>query len=134
MTLHPHFLRKWKVRGHAHLAVINLSIPSKQGIPDRTHYTPLPRFPSSSFDCTVVIPPGTPAENALEIVRRLKLRHLVDCNIADIFQPNGERAERYLTLRSVFRDASSTLSPETLKEHENAVLEALSKAGYPLKQ
>ncbi|MBF0207163.1 MAG: phenylalanine--tRNA ligase subunit beta [Oligoflexia bacterium] len=138
--VNPMVLRSFKIRGEMVIAVINLSTFKDREIKDKVIYKQLPKFPSSIFDCTVIIDGNINVENALQVVRSLKIKELVDCKIADVFTltseekiPGEKTRARAVTLRSVLYHPEKTLSGEFIKETENKIIKKLEQAGFPLK-
>lgn len=134
-TVHPLTMRAFKAKGYCTLIVLDLAGFEDEIRRDTTSYTPLPRFPHSLFDFTVLVKPGVKAESALKAARKLKLKELKELKevrIADVFEmADGMRA---ITLRALFFDPDRTLSGEFLEEAQKKMLENVEKAGYPLKR
>ncbi len=131
-TVHPLTMRAFKAKGSCTLIVLDLSSFENEIRRDTTSYTPLPRFPHSLFDFTVLVKPGIKAEQALKAARKLKLKELKEVRIADVFEmADGLRA---VTLRALFFDPDKTLSGEFLEEAQAKMLASVEKAGYPLKR
>lgn len=130
-TVHPLVLRSFKMKGHLSLAVIDITDLEGREMKDKTKYSPLSKFPSSSFDITVVVPSSEPAASPLAALSAVKAKELKSKKIVDLFKINEE--QNAVTLRAVFEDTEKTLSPETIKEMEQKIVQALEKAGFPLR-
>ena len=98
---------------------------------DKTKYTPLSRFPSSTFDCTVVADSKTPVEDVVKALGRLKIKELDWVKIADVFTLNEE--QKSVTVRTSFSDPEKTLSGDFIRQAEDKVVATLKDAGFPLK-
>ncbi len=130
-TVHPLVLRNFKMKGHLSLAVIDITDLEGREMKDKTKYTPLSKFPSSSFDITVVVPTKEPAAAPLAALNSVKAKELKSKKIVDLFKINDEQMA--VTLRAVFEDPEKTLSPETIKDMEQKIVQVLEKAGFPLR-
>ena len=53
-TVHPLLLKNNKIKGTASIAILDLNKLSKKVPAKKIKYTPLPKFPGSTFDCSVV--------------------------------------------------------------------------------
>ncbi len=129
-SVHPLILRDLKIKGHLTIALFDLSIFENFSPKDKTKYKPLSRFPSSTFDWTVVVPSEKASGEVLAAAKKAKLKELQSIEILDIF-PNEEI--KYVTIRAVLADESATLNSEFLKQAEIALINATSIAGFILK-
>lgn len=129
-SVHPLILRQLKIKGHVTICLFDLSMFENFTGKDKTKYKPLSKFPSSSFDWTVVTEPETLASEVLAACKKVKLKELQSVQILDIF-PNENK--KFVTLRAVLADEASTLSSELLKQAETVLIDATSKAGFNLK-
>ena len=131
-TIHPLMCRNFKIKGNLVMAVLDITDFMDRPVKDKTRYQPLPRFPGSTFDCTVVADTGTPAADVLAVLRKFKMKELEEVRIVDVY-PLSE-TQKTVTLRSWLLDRDKTLTPDFLREAEDKIVEALAKDGYPLKQ
>lgn len=131
-TIHPIMTRKFKIKGNLVMAILDITDFMDRPIKDKTKYQPLPKFPGSTFDCTVVAEHDVQAADVLAVLRKLKMKELEDTRIVDVY-PLSE-TEKTVTLRSWLLDREKTLTPDFLKTAEDQIVAALAKAGYPLKQ
>ncbi|MCB0328165.1 MAG: phenylalanine--tRNA ligase subunit beta [Bdellovibrionales bacterium] len=129
--IHPSLLRSLKIKGRLAIGLINLDAIAERSGSEKSHYQPLSRFPSSSFDCTVVMQPKDELESLMSALRKFKEKEVLDRKIVTEFCPTPE--ERYVTVRLHFGSSTETLSGERLKALEDSVLKHLDKNGYPLK-
>jgi phenylalanyl-tRNA synthetase beta chain len=130
-TVHPLVLKNFKVKGFLALAVIDLTDIEAREVKDKTKYSPLSKFPSSSCDFTVVMNKDAPAAAVIGALSTLKQKEIKSKAIVDVFIMN--EAEKAVSIRTVFEDSEKTLAPETIKDLEHKVVQALEKAGFPLK-
>lgn len=130
-SVHPIVLRNLKIKGNLSMCVFDLSIFEKQSFKDKTKYKPLLKFPSSSFDWSVVAEKNTAVETIVSVAKKVKLKELQNVQIVDVY-PMGE--EKSVTLRATLVDENSTLSGDFLKGAEQMLVDATAKAGFPLKK
>jgi phenylalanyl-tRNA synthetase beta chain len=131
-TLHPLIARKFKIKGYAVIAVMDLA-GFEQIVPkDKTKYRPLPKYPASEFDCTVVTEARTPVARILDVFRKMKIPQMVSYGVVDLFALS--ESQKTVTMRVVFADESKTLNADEVSAAQDAVIEQLDKAGFPLKQ
>jgi phenylalanyl-tRNA synthetase beta chain len=130
-SIHPLVLRDFKIKGHLHIAIVDLSSFENKETKDKTKYLPLPKFPSSEFDCTVVTGKDTPVQKIIDTLKTIKLKEISDRRILDIYNLN--ETQKTITMRIVFYDSTQTLSSDFLKLAEQQIISTLDKAGFPLK-
>ena len=132
LSIHPIVLKQFKIKGHVTIALVNLTPFEAREIKEKTKYSTLPKFPGSTFDCTVVTDTNTPVANVLNSLSKVKIKELTSTKVVDIFQmDDGKKA---VTLRSNFLDRNQTLSGEFITQSSNKIVEALEKNGFSLKQ
>ena len=130
-TVHPLVLKSFKVKGFLSIAVIDITDIEAKELKDKTKYSPLSKFPSSSCDFTVVMENHVPAASVISALNSLKQKELKSKAIVDVFMMND--AQKAVSIRTVFEDSEKTLTPEIIKDLERKVVQALEKAGFPLK-
>jgi len=131
-SLHPMVARNFKIKGHLVLAVLDITDFMDKPLKDKTRYQPLPKYPGSIFDCTVVAESRTPVADILAALRKLKIKELEKTAVVDVYTLSDN--EKTVTLRAYFMDREKTLSPEFLKEAEDKMVNLLEKSGFPLKK
>ena len=129
-SVHPLVLRNLKIKGHLTICLFDLSIFDNFSPKDKTKYKTLNKFPSSTFDWTVVVPNNVLVSEVLTAARKVKLKELQDIAILDIYQ---NELNKSVTIRAVLADELATLNSEILKQAEIALIDATSKAGFNLK-
>lgn len=130
-TAHPLLLRNFKVKGNFSFAVIDIADFENRATKDKTKYTPISKFPSSRFDCTVVVDRDTQAANVLEALKKVKIKELTERKIVGVFKLSD--TQNAITITVNFEDANKTLEHSFLEDAQKRIIEALDKAGYPLK-
>ena len=93
--------------------------------------SPLSKFPSSSFDLTVVMNKDAAAAGVITALNTLKQKEIKSKSLVDIFVMND--TQKAVTIRTVFEDSEKTLAPETIKDLEHKIVQVLEKAGFPLR-
>ena len=130
-TVHPLTMREFKAKGYCTLIVLDLSLFEEDSRPDKTVYRPLPRFPHSVFDFTVIAGPEDRAADILRAADKAGIKELSGCSVADVFDMGAGR--RAITIRATFFDPEKTLSGDFLEQAQKQLITATEKAGYPLK-
>jgi phenylalanyl-tRNA synthetase beta chain len=130
-TVHPLVLKNFKMKGHLSLAVIDITDLEGRDVKDKTKYSPLSKFPSSSCDFTVVMKKEVPAAGVITALNSLKQKEIKSKSIVDVFVMN--ETQKSVSIRTVFEDSEKTLSPETIKDLEQKIVQVLDKAGFPIK-
>jgi phenylalanyl-tRNA synthetase beta chain len=130
-SVHPLILKNYKMKGHLTLAVIDITDLESREMKDKTKYQPIPKFPSSSFDVTVVMEKDAPAASAVTALNALKVKEIKNKSIVSVFMI--DELKKAVTVRTVFEDSEKTLTPETIKSLEQNVIQALEKAGLYLR-
>ncbi len=130
-TIHPLALKNFKMKGFLSLAVIDLTDLEARELKDKTKYSAIPKFPSSSCDFTVVMDKNQPAASVLAALSSLKQKEIKSKSILDVFVMN--ETQKSVSIRTVFEDPEKTLASEVIKDLEQKVIQALEKSGFPLK-
>ncbi|WP_127717678.1 phenylalanine--tRNA ligase subunit beta [Halobacteriovorax sp. HLS] len=130
-SVHPLVLKQYKIKGHLSIAVVDLSQVEGRPMKDKVKYKPLEKFPSSTFDCTVITEGNTAVKTILDSLKKVKIKELQSTKIVDIFEPEANK--KAVTLRSTFIDTEKTLSGEFITECSNKIVETLENNGFPLK-
>lgn len=129
-SVHPLVLRNLKIKGHVTICLFDLSLFENFTVKDKTKYMALSKFPSSTFDWTVIVPKNKQISEVLNAAKKVKLKELQSVQVLDVF-PNEE--QNFVTLRAVLADNLMTLTSELLKQAEVALIDATTKAGFQLK-
>ena len=130
-TIHPIVLKNFKMKGFLSLAVIDITDLEARELKDKTKYSPIPKFPTSSCDFTVVMDKNLPAAAVISALSTLKVKEIKSKAIVDVFVMN--ETQKAVSLRTIFEDPEKTLSPEVIKELEGKIVQTLEKAGFPLR-
>lgn len=129
-SAHPIVLKNFKVRGNLTFFVLDLSAIADLSLKDKTKYKPLRKFPSSTFDWTVVVNKNQQIGDAVKAASKTKLKELESVEILDIYTKDEIN---FVTLRAVLSDENATLSSEFLKTSEITLIKNTTDAGFILK-
>ena len=132
LSIHPIVLKSFKIKGHVSISLVDMSSFEDREVKDKTKYLPLPKFPGSTFDCTVVTNADTEVAKIVGALSKLKIKELQSTKVVDVFTMS--ETEKSVTLRSNFLDRNQTLSGDFITEASTKIVATLEKAGYPLKQ
>lgn len=130
-SVHPLVLKNFKTKGHFSFAVIDLTNFHEREMKVKNKYTPISKFPTSTFDCTVLVENELSASSALEVLKKVKVKEITNRKIVDVFNLND--THKAVTLTVTFEDANKTLDSHLLKDAEEKIIAALATAGFPLK-
>jgi phenylalanyl-tRNA synthetase beta chain len=130
-TVHPLAMKEFKAKGFFSFVVIDLTDFENREAKDKTKYSPIAKFPSSSFDVSVTASSDVPAADVLKALSGLKLKQLKTASILGVYA--FSESQKSITLRTVFEDPAATLTAEFLSEAEKQVVQTLEKAGFPLR-
>ncbi|MFP5458232.1 MAG: phenylalanine--tRNA ligase subunit beta [Bacteriovoracia bacterium] len=130
-TVHPLVMKDFKAKGYFSFVVIDLTDFEARESKDKTKYSHIPKFPSSSFDVSVTAKSDVPAGDVVKCLSSLKLKEMKSAHILGVYSFSEE--EKSITLRIVFEDPNATLTSEFLSEAEKQVVQVLEKSGYPLR-
>ncbi len=130
-TINPIILKNFKMKGYLSLAVIDITDIESKEMKDKTKYHPIAKYPSSSFDFTVVASQDVPAGDILSVLNSVKIKELKQKTVKDIFVMNEK--EKAVTLRVIFESEIETLSAEFLKNAEGQLIQALDSKGFKLR-
>jgi phenylalanyl-tRNA synthetase beta chain len=129
-SMHPLILRNLKIKGFMTICLFDLSLFENFSAKDKTKYKPLNKFPTASFDWTVIVPIDKQVAEVLSSAKKVKLKELQSVQILDVFSSENVK---FVTIRALLSDELATLSPELLKQAEAALIDATTKAGFNLK-
>ena len=131
VTVHPLMCRNYKMKGYLTLIVLDLHDFESKEMKDKAAYKPLPRFPVSVFDFSVVADANCEAAEIVTAAKGYKCSELKDVRVADIFGMDGGR--KSVTLRARFLDEEKTLTGEFLEKAQKELIRCVEEAGFPLK-
>jgi len=130
-SAHPILLKNYKAKGHFSFALIDITDLMQREMKVKNNYEPIPKFPASTFDCTVLVSKDERLANVIDVTKKIKIKEMTDVKVVDVF--NLDEKHFALTIQTTFMDKNKTLSGEFLKDCENKIISTLEGAGYPLK-
>ena len=131
-SVHPLVLKQFKTKGFFSFTIIDITDFHNREMKAKDKYTAISKFPSSKFDCTVVVPADVAAAETLEALKKLKVKELSEKSIVDVF--NMDSGERAVTISVTFEDPNKTLESDFIKSAEDRVVKTLVDAGFPLRE
>ena len=130
-TVHPIVLKEFKLKGNLSMMVLDLNSFEEREMKNKFKYEPIAKFPSATFDCTVVCNKSDSVDNILKVIQKIKQKEIVAYKIVEVFTLS--ESQNSVTIRSSFLDKEKTLKPELIKDIENQIVRKLDQSGYPLK-
>ncbi|MFZ8933821.1 MAG: phenylalanine--tRNA ligase subunit beta [Bacteriovoracaceae bacterium] len=130
-SVHPMVLKSFKIKGNVSIALIDIGHFENNLVKSKMKYRPLPKFPNSKFDLTVLASADTGLGDVLKAASKAKLKELENIEVFDVFtESDGKKA---VTLRATFADPDRTLPPEVLNKAQELLISTLNKSGFILK-
>ena len=132
LSIHPVLMSKLKIKGNLTVLALKLSSFENREIKSKTKYLPLPKFPSSEFDCTVVVDKTVSIGDVILPIKKLKIQEISSVKIVDTFELS--ETQQTITIKTKFLDRKKTLDGKFLDESKNKIVQSLELSGFPLKQ
>ncbi len=132
--LHPALLAQWDIKGRAGYIEIDMDLLCD--LPEKNEkYKPLPKFPATFFELTVLAPERTEAEALQKVVERTVSRDILSgCEFVSSYKGQGvPEGQVSLSLRVTLAAADRTLTTDEMKGSQEALLAAFEKNGWKLK-
>ncbi len=132
--VHPALLAALDIKGRA--GYLEWSLDLLGAMPERTlKYEPIPRFPATFFELTVLVPERTEARILEAVVAKTVPRELFKgCSFISSYRGTGvPEGKVSVSLRVTLASAERTLTSEEMKEIHEKVIAAFEKQGWPLK-
>ncbi|MCM8532169.1 MAG: hypothetical protein NE330_13495, partial [Lentisphaeraceae bacterium] len=130
--LHPAIAEAKGIRNNVYLFQIHINEIEKSE--RKFKYTPIVKFPGVPFDITVVAKEKELAGSIQLIIKKAAKKNLRELSVFSVYQ--GEEMEvgtKSVSFRMTFGADTHTLKPDEVEALQNAVIQSLDKAGYPLK-
>jgi len=132
--VHPKVLNAHNLKQAAFVFEIDLSHLVDR-VPDAVYAQPLPRFPATSRDATLIVDRELEAENILAAIRQLDQPLVEDIQLFDVFHGKPVPANRKsVSFRIIYRSDEKTLEDDTINRiHKDITdnLVATFKADLP---
>ncbi|WP_027721350.1 phenylalanine--tRNA ligase subunit beta [Maridesulfovibrio zosterae] len=119
---------KYHAKKEVWMADLNADLLRDTVMAHKIKFAPLPVYPPSRRDVTVIGPVSLHAETIKDAIFGLKLSLLESVELVNVFTPEGQDEERNLSFRLTYRHAQKTLTDKVVDKEHKKVLEALEKA------
>jgi phenylalanyl-tRNA synthetase beta chain len=131
VSIHPSLLKKFKIKGNLAIAIFDFTDLLGSEFEKKNSYSPLSKFPISTFDCSVVVENYFYVGEIIEQLKGLKIKDLLETKVLSVYRLNEQ--EKSVTLQFSFGDKTQTLSSDVIKKYEQMCVEFLVKKGFFLK-
>jgi phenylalanyl-tRNA synthetase beta chain len=123
--IHPEVLDAYGLKQTAFVFEIHID-QLIDHIPDTICALPLPKFPATSRDATLIVDQGMEADDILSIVRHLDQPLVEDVQLFDVFQgkpvPEGRKS---VSFRIIYRSDEKTLEDDTINRIHKEITDRL---------
>ncbi len=124
----PEIADKYHAKKEVWMADLNADLLRDKVMSHKIKFAPLPVFPPSRRDVTVMASISLPAETIKQAILGLKLPLLESVELVNLFVPEDQEDERNLSFRLTYRHGKKTLKDKEVDKEHNKVLAALEKA------
>ena len=134
--LHPDVVDRFDLGGGVFVVELDLSAFPMDRAREHVRFSPLPRFPPSPRDLSVLVPTGVMAGDVLEAVRRVAGGLASDVKVFDRFTGEGVPDDHQsLAFRIVYRTESHTLTDADVDaQHAKVVAAVRAQFGATLRK
>lgn len=122
----PQLAEAYHARKPIWLAELDLDLLQTLHQEARIVFSPLPVYPPSRRDITVIASPRLSVATIMEHIRDLRISMLEDVALIDLYEPK-DRDERNLTFRLTFRRGDRTLKDTEVDKERERVAQSLVK-------
>ena len=109
-SIHPLLLGKLKIKGQISMAIFDLTIFGQSPPAKKFRYSPLPRFPHSSFDYTLTLAKTLSVEKIFQALNKIKDKRIKSHSIVQIYPQDQAK---HITMRTIFFDQEKTFRPRS---------------------
>lgn len=109
------------------LVDLDLDLMRDLDVKHKIKFQPIPVFPPSRRDVTVIGPMTLPARSIRETIEKAGVSILESVELVAEFVPEGQEEERNLSFRLTYRHAKKTLKDKQVDKEHKKVLAALEK-------
>lgn len=128
-TLHPVVAKKYQIETPPAVFELNFSQVIAAGL-DAITYTALPKFPSLTFDISVVIDERVEIEEIEKIVKKQGGESLKKIELFDIYQgSNLPEGKKSLAFRITMHSDERTLTDDDMAQTQKKIFDQLTKEG-----
>ena len=93
----------------------------------RTLISPIPQFPSSERDWTIITKENVPVQTFFEIFNKISNDILEKVFLLDIYKDQKIDNQKNVTFRFIYRDKTKTLSFEEVEKSHNKLMQETKK-------
>lgn len=123
--VHSKVLEAYGLKQTAYVFEIDLDLLIDQ-VPDAIYAKPLPKFPSTSRDATLIVDQGTEANIILSTVRQLDQALVEDVQLFDVFTGKPIPDDRKsVSFRIIYRSDEKTLEDDTVNRVHKEITDGL---------
>lgn len=122
----PQLAEAYHARKPIWLAELDLDLLQALHQEARIVFSPLPVYPPSRRDITVIAPPRLSVATIMEHIRDMRISILEDVALIDLYEPK-DSDERNLTFRLTFRRGDRTLKDTEVDKERERVAQSLIK-------
>ncbi|CCO25146.1 phenylalanine--tRNA ligase subunit beta [Maridesulfovibrio hydrothermalis] len=119
---------KYHAKKEVWMADLNADLLREKVMAHKIKFAPLPVYPPSRRDVTVIAAVSLQAETIKQAILGLKLPLLESVELVTVFTPEGQDEERNISYRLTYRHAQKTLTDKVVDKEHKKVLAALEKA------
>ncbi len=121
----PHVLKTYDLKQSAFVFELDLQ-QLIDHIPDAIYAQPLPKYPSTARDATLIVDQEVEAGTVLEQVRQLNQNLVEEVQLFDVFQGSPVPENRKsVSLRIVYRSATETLEDDSVNQVHKEITDRL---------
>ncbi len=125
-TVHPKVRAKYDLASTV-LAELNLTAIEKCN-PAKLRFTPIPKFPSTGYDLSMLVGKDTPAGEILSVIKKHGTKLLKDAEVFDIYEGTGiAEGVKSVAVRMSFGSEEKTLKDTDMKPIVSGIIDALRK-------
>ncbi|WP_031479497.1 phenylalanine--tRNA ligase subunit beta [Maridesulfovibrio frigidus] len=124
----PEIADKYHAKKEVWMADLNADLLRDKVMSHKIKFAPLPVFPPSRRDITVMASVSLRAETIKQAILGLRLPLLESVELVNLFVPEDQEDERNLSFRLTYRHGKKTLKDKEVDKEHNKVLAALEKA------
>ncbi|MGD9365426.1 MAG: phenylalanine--tRNA ligase subunit beta [Desulfobacteraceae bacterium] len=123
--VHPRVLKAYDLKQAAYVFELDLN-RLIDCIPDEIHAHPLPKFPSTSRDATLIVDQQMEADAILSVVRQLDQPLVEDVQLFDVFQGKPVPEDRKsVSFRIIYRSDEKTLEDDMINRVHKEITDCL---------
>ncbi|MBI2463626.1 phenylalanine--tRNA ligase subunit beta [Candidatus Peregrinibacteria bacterium] len=132
--LHPQIIKNLDLDVKIALFEIDLTNLVKKSQQHEIRYHPLPKFPETSFDVSLIIPEKTTVKNMEDAMKKVPGKLITKITLFDIFKGTqiGE-GKKALAFSITLRAEDHTLTDEEIRDMQQKIFFELKKAGAEIR-